>query len=244
MNQRKIMLREILKIFVLLLFTLFFMGIMQSKTYATSMSLDCTVNYVDKDGDLLHTQTESLSPLIMGMTDYQLTIPYGNLVKNSMLYYPVRVQSETPALPTTTVQILSPHINISVDPAYVHIGAYGLSKDYVIFCDMPKYNYEIHYVDEAGNQLIVDQGGEEYDMTWVALDHKEFASTNYNAGVEYIVKQNQAYPQAQYKYNSANDIQVLVGSNYPEYTIVCIPKPVATPSTPGGNTNGSGNTNG
>ena len=57
MNQRKIMLREILKIFVLLLFTLFFMGIMQSKTYATSMSLDCTVNYVDKNGDLLHTQT-------------------------------------------------------------------------------------------------------------------------------------------------------------------------------------------
>ena len=74
------------------------------------------------------------------MTDYQLTIPYGNLVKNSMLYYPVRVQSETPALPTTTVQILSPYINISVDPAYVHMGAYGLGGAGGIGCDRAGYS--------------------------------------------------------------------------------------------------------
>ena len=109
---------------------------------------------------------------------------------------------------------------------------------YNLLCTDNRYSYVIKYEDESGNTLINDQIGRAPDMTWMPLTNTEFVATQYDAGIDYVVKPNQVYPTFQYQYNSSSDIKVLVGANYPLYTIICTRKY----PTGGGSTGGNGST--
>ena len=85
------------------------------------------------------------------------------------------------------------------------------------------YNYTIEYVDEGGHKLIHDDTGSVPDMTWMRIS-PHFIADQYD-NEEYVVRQTQSIPPSQFRYNSNDNIQVLLGANYPNYTVVCVKIP-------------------
>ena len=103
-----------------------------------------------------------------------------------------------------------------------------IAPPYTVRCTTQGFSYSIRYVDEAGNELIPSSYGVAYTNEWKDLT-MEFSATLYDPGTEYIVKQQQAYPPANYVYNSATDAKVIVGPDAPVqtyYLIKCVKKPV------------------
>jgi hypothetical protein len=101
-----------------------------------------------------------------------------------------------------------------------------IAPPYTVRCTTQGFSYSIRYVDEAGNELIPSSYGVAYTNEWKDLN-MEFSVTLYDPGTEYIVKQQQAYPPANYVYNSASNAKVLVGrdtgtgSIYDDFRIIC-----------------------
>jgi len=242
MSQRKAITKEIVKIIVFLFLTLALMCIMQRESYAIGSYFDYTVNYVDESGNVIKSESGSRLGGI-GLSTEIFTIPVQpTFTEGGITYY---VKSSVDQNLPSDVTLSSSNDLLTVTLNWV---TYTGGVTYNLVCRDNRYPYVIKYEDESGNTLINDQTGRAPDMTWLSLDNTEFTATLYDAGVVYVVKPVQVYSAYMYQYNSANDIKVLVGANYPLYTIVCTRKnPSGSGTTPGGSgttPGGSGTTPG
>ena len=229
MSQRKAITKEIVKIIVFLFLTLALMCIMQRESYAIGSYFDYTVNYVDESGNVIKSESGSRLGGI-GLSTEIFTIPVQpTFTEGGITYY---VKSSVDQNLPSDVTLSSSNDLLTVTLNWV---TYTGGVTYNLVCRDNRYPYVIKYEDESGNTLINDQTGRAPDMTWLSLDNTEFTATLYDAGVVYVVKPVQVYSAYMYQYNSANDIKVLVGANYPLYTIVCTRKnPSGSGTTPGG----------
>ena len=242
MSQRKAITKEIVKIIVFLFLTLALMCIMQRESYAIGSYFDYTVNYVGESGNVIKSESGSRLGGI-GLSTEIFTIPVQpTFTEGGITYY---VKSSVDQNLPSDVTLSSSNDLLTVTLNWV---TYTGGVTYNLVCRDNRYPYVIKYEDESGNTLINDQTGRAPDMTWLSLDNTEFTATLYDAGVVYVVNPVQVYSAYMYQYNSANDIKVLVGANYPLYTIVCTRKnPSGSGTTPGGSgttPGGSGTTPG
>ena len=242
MSQRKAITKEIVKIIVFLFLTLALMCIMQRESYAIGSYFDYTVNYVDESGNVIKSESGSRLGGI-GLSTEIFTIPVQpTFTEGGITYY---VKSSVDQNLPSDVTLSSSNDLLTVTLNWV---TYTGGVTYNLVCRDNRYPYVIKYEDESGNTLINDQTGRAPDMTWLSLDNTEFTATLYDAGVVYVVNPVQVYSAYMYQYNSANDIKVLVGANYPLYKIVCTRKnPSGSGTTPGGSgttPGGSGTTPG
>ena len=242
MSQRKAITKEIVKIIVFLFLTLALMCIMQRESYAIGSYFDYTVNYVGESGNVIKSESGSRLGGI-GLSTEIFTIPVQpTFTEGGITYY---VKSSVDQNLPSDVTLSSSNDLLTVTLNWV---TYTGGVTYNLVCRDNRYPYVIKYEDESGNTLINDQTGRAPDMTWLSLDNTEFTATLYDAGVVYVVNPVQVYSAYMYQYNSANDIKVLVGANYPLYTIVCTRKnPSGSGTTPGGSgttSGGSGTTPG
>ena len=229
MSQRKAITKEIVKIIVFLFLTLALMCIMQRESYAIGSYFDYTVNYVGESGNVIKSESGSRLGGI-GLSTEIFTIPVQpTFTEGGTTYY---VKSSVDQNLPSDVTLSSSNDLLTVTLNWV---TYTGGVTYNLVCRDNRYPYVIKYEDESGNTLINDQTGRAPDMTWLSLDNTEFTATLYDAGVVYVVKPVQVYSAYMYQYNSANDIKVLAGANYPLYTIVCTRKnPSGSGTTPGG----------
>ena len=231
MKQRKTITKEIIKIIVFLFLTLALLCIMQKESYAISNFFDYEVKYVDEFGNVIKTETGNQMSSSIGLATETFTIPVlPTFTEGGITYY---VKSSVDQNLPTDITLSAARDELRVTVNWI---TYTGRVTYNLVCRDNRYPYVIKYEDESGNALITDQTGRAPDMTWIPLTNTEFVSTQYDAGVVYVVKQVQAYDTSSYQYNSANDIKVLVGANYPLYIIVCTRKyPSGSgTSTPGG----------